>query len=633
MDDARANLFGMLAVKVGLATREQVDECLRVQQEARTTGGTVLRLGEVMARSGYLSHEQVNSILRGDFAEPGKRFGELCVQMRFCPADGVKSALAEQLRLRSGGSAERLGEIMLKQGTIKPHQLPAVLSAQGFEIAECTKCRLSYNVVVDAPASSLKCARCDRDLIMVTGYEDIDGWEIGDDIAPSETPSAKAAASEVLAAEELLAPERPAGGTVEKKLPPGRPTKRKKPAPATKEAAKAEPAAAAPQGTDKKAVDNEVSSGYLAGRKDPTLPSKEAADAESIPSYPRRDRGKDLKRKSSARYLTGRDAPSLPSEQAEQAEPVKPAPKPLQERDTVKEPPVDKEAPTDEAPLGEAPEELPDEEEAAVYGEFRIIQRLGEDALGTLYQAEHLTTGQVVAFKLIDLERTRDKGFTERFVAETKRASSLDHPNIKRVVAAGRAAGHLYYATEFVDGTSVRQIMGQKGKLPPAEAARIAGKVAEGLCHAHSRSIYHGDIRPCYIIVSAEGDVKLAECGVAKNVHENIERLVQRHGVTPFYVAPELAAPSGVADARADIYELGASLFHMVTGRPPFEGNTPLQILMRMAEEEPPKAHEVDPKVPAKLSKIIRKMMAPRIRDRFQDMDEVVDVLGRISSK
>ncbi|MHC4249465.1 MAG: serine/threonine protein kinase, partial [Planctomycetota bacterium] len=207
---------------------------------------------------------------------------------------------------------------------------------------------------------------------------------------------------------------------------------------------------------------------------------------------------------------------------------------------------------------------------------------------------------------------------------------SLEHPNLKRVIAAGRAKGRLYYASEFVAGKSVNQLIRSEGRVPLRAAARIVRAVAAGLRYAHSKNIYHGDIRPSNILVTPEGGVKLSDTGVAKNVQKNIERLIQVDGVTPFYMAPELATPRGVADARSDVYELGATYFHMVTGRPPFQGNTPLQILMRMAQEQPPAAHLVNPKVPPEVSAVIKKMMAPEFRDRYETMEEVTKELDKI---
>jgi len=155
MGDVRSSLFGALAVKAGLATREQVQECLQIQAVARGEGEAIPRLGELMAQKGYLSPEQVQAILRGDFAEPGRRFGELCVQMGFSTPGQVKEVLAEQEGMRASGPVRRIGSLMVKKGFLKSHHIPAVLSAQGFEIAECTKCSLSYNVDVKAPAHAL----------------------------------------------------------------------------------------------------------------------------------------------------------------------------------------------------------------------------------------------------------------------------------------------------------------------------------------------------------------------------------------------------------------------------------------------------------------------------------------------
>ncbi|MHC4199508.1 MAG: serine/threonine protein kinase, partial [Planctomycetota bacterium] len=418
MDEVRANLLGTLAVKAGLATREQVDECLNTQQEARTVGGTVPRLGEVMAEKGYLSREQVDAILRGDFAEPGKRFGELCTQMRFVSSEQVVAALAEQDRLRGSGTIRRIGSIMVEQGSLKPHQVPAVLSAQGFEIAECSKCRLSYNVSVNAPGSALKCARCGRDLIMVTGYEDMEETEIGGEIR--EVPLG-AAAEEPVASEEVAPP------------------------------------AAAPQPPASEAPTLEMST---------PAPAAEAAPAEAPPTAP-----------------------------------VPPAAAPPAVAEEVSPEELRKAAPEDVGPQ--------------IFGEFSTLGKIGEDSLGILYRGKHVATNQAVTLKVIDLSHTRDKAFVERFVGETKKAAGLSHANMKRVIAAGSDKGHLYYASEFVEGNSVRQLIRSEGRVSIRAATRIVRAVADALRYAHARGVFHGDIRPSYIMVGPDGKVKLAETGVA----------------------------------------------------------------------------------------------------------------------
>ncbi|MHC4505691.1 MAG: serine/threonine protein kinase, partial [Planctomycetota bacterium] len=401
--------------------------------------------------------------------------------------------------------------------------------------AECSKCRLSYNVSVNAPGSALKCARCGRDLIMVTGYEDMEETEIGGEIR--EVPLG-AAAEEPVASEEVAPP------------------------------------AAAPQPPASEAPTLEMST---------PAPAAEAAPAEAPPTAP-----------------------------------VPPAAAPPAVAEEVSPEELRKAAPEDVGPQ--------------IFGEFSTLGKIGEDSLGILYRGKHVATNQAVTLKVIDLSHTRDKAFVERFVGETKKAAGLSHANMKRVIAAGSDKGHLYYASEFVEGNSVRQLIRSEGRVSIRAATRIVRAVADALRYAHARGVFHGDIRPSYIMVGPDGKVKLAETGVAKNVRETVERFVQQDGVTPFYMAPELATPRCVADTRSDIYELGATYFHMVTGKPPFEGNTPLQILMRMAQEEPPSANVVNPGVPFEVSKVIRKMMAPEFRDRFQTMDQLIQELDQIEN-
>lgn len=485
MPDIRSSLFGTLAVKAGLATRGQVDECLKVQAEARAEGRPVPKLGELMATRGYLSGAQVQAIIRGDFAEPGQRFGELCVRMGFSTQEQVRQNLLEQGRRRHEGATIRLGTIMVRNGHLKTHQVPAVLLAQGLEMAECTKCRLMFNMDVNAPESARVCPRCGRELVMTTGFEEL------------ELPEA-----------------------VEELPPP--------------------------------------------------------AGVEEVPS---------------------------------EAEEV------TEKAEAVEKLPLEAEAPAEELP---------------VYGEFRPLEKLGEDASGVLYRAEHTTTGEAAALRLIDIEKTRDRAFLDRFIAETKRGATLRHANIKKIIAAGRALGHFYYASEFLNGKSVRQLIEKEGRIPFRAATRITRAVAEGLKYAHSQGVFHGDIRPSAILVTPDGQVKLAEVGTAKNVRQNVERLAQIHGVTPFYMAPELGTADGTTTASTDVFGLGAVYYHMVTGKPPYEGNSPLQILMRMAEEEPLPASAVDAEIPAEGSRVIQRMMSPEPLERYMSMEEVIAELDRV---
>ncbi len=597
MGEVQANLFGMLAVKAGLATRGQVEECAGLQQVERAKGGTPRRLGEIMAEKGYLSGDQVAAVLRGDFTEPGRRFGELCVLMQFSTQEQVDEAAAEQERLRGQGEPKRIGAILLELEYLSPFRIPAVLSAQGFELAECTKCRVNYNVSVRAPAMALRCKRCGRDLIMIEGYEDIDSLDVAGDIRDSGIMAAVVPLGAGMVPADQLPFDDDGGIILEEEVELEGITDEPEPV----EVEEAEEAEEVVEEAVEEAVE-EPEEGPA-----PPAPAASASYEDGIVEIPT-----EVPEPAKAAPPPAEAAPAAPAEELEEISPEEAA-----------------------AAIGGtteviAPEELPAEEEAPVFGEFRAIQRIGQDSLGVLYQAEHVKTGQVVTLKVIDVAYTRDKAFVNRFVAEAKTAATIEHPNLKRVIAAGRASGHLYYASEFVAGKSVNQLIRSEGRVPLRAAARIVRAVASGLRYAHSRNIYHGDIRPSNILVTPEGGVKLSDAGVAKNVQRNIERLIQVDGVTPFYMAPELATPRGVADARSDVYELGATYFHMVAGRPPFQGNTPLQILMRMAQEQPPAAHLVEPKVPPEVSGVIKKMMSPEFRDRFETMEAVIKELDKI---
>jgi serine/threonine-protein kinase len=263
------------------------------------------------------------------------------------------------------------------------------------------------------------------------------------------------------------------------------------------------------------------------------------------------------------------------------------------------------------------------------FGEFRTVRKIGEDALGILYKAMNVDTGEEVALKVVDLERARGRKFAERFVREARKAASLDHEALKRVTAAGRERGQLYYASEYISGKSVRQLIESEGRVSIKAANRIIRTVAEGLKHAHEQGVFHGNIRPSSILVTPDGSVKLSDTGVAKNIRENIERLVRVHGLMSFYMAPELATPQGKMDARCDIFELGATYYHMITGKPPFEGTSPLQVFMLMAEREAIPVHQVNASVPVQVSDVIKKMMAPEPEDRYQSMDELLEALRR----
>jgi len=166
-------LFGATLVRSGLATRRQVALALSIQQQRHDAGQPHMRIGDIMVERGFVTSEELSDLVAGRAPRGTKKFGDLCVRMGFLDDAQVERALAEQKRLRACGTFRRLGEILIEMKQMKAAQLPAVLGAQGFEIAECTKCRVTYNVEPGAAGRGpVTCATCGRELIFVTAYDD-----------------------------------------------------------------------------------------------------------------------------------------------------------------------------------------------------------------------------------------------------------------------------------------------------------------------------------------------------------------------------------------------------------------------------------------------------------------------------
>jgi len=316
---------------------------------------------------------------------------------------------------------------------------------------------------------------------------------------------------------------------------------------------------------------------------------------------------------------------------------VSPAPSAGEARVTATRPPAARAEPVPDTP----------------FGNFRAVEKIGRDVLGVLYKA-HDPQGQTVALKVLDREHTLDPVFARRFVRETWPAAKLSHPALKRVLASGRTKDQVfYYASEFVEGLSAKQTVESGRVFEPAELVRVARTLAEALEYAHSKGVFHGDVRPSLVLLASDGSVKLAETGVArdfwgaidrllshqgwvisdartkKDAREALETIVRERSVSLWFLAPELAAPRSVPDARTDVYGLGATLYFMATGRVPFEGASALELLSGEQGAAAP-AHELAPRVPRELGAVIAKMMAPGSVDRYQSMGEVLAALAAL---
>lgn len=261
---------------------------------------------------------------------------------------------------------------------------------------------------------------------------------------------------------------------------------------------------------------------------------------------------------------------------------------------------------------------------AATFGGYQVLAKLGANASGGLYLARKGADGPVVTLKVFSPERSRAKGFVESFSAAAKTGAQLRHPGITRVVQVGRDRGRVFCAAEYVEGRSLRSILENDKPLPVPEALRIAKRVAEVLRYAHSQGVIHGEVKPSNIVLAPGSAVKLTNFGMITNPVQNLLALARATGSTPVYVAPELAIKDALPTARNDVYSLGATLYHLLTGRPPYQGSSPLEVLLRVAQEEAAKPGTLRGALPVEVDEAVMHMLAADPEDRPEDMDQVI---------
>jgi serine/threonine-protein kinase len=265
-------------------------------------------------------------------------------------------------------------------------------------------------------------------------------------------------------------------------------------------------------------------------------------------------------------------------------------------------------------------------------GGYRILRRLGEGGMGAVYLAYHQETNRQVALKVLNESLAGNQSFVDRFYREARSGAHLNHPNIVRTYAAGKdaASGRHYLVLEFVDGLSAHALCQESGRLSIPDAVHLALDVARALEHAHSRNIVHRDIKPDNILLTRAGLAKLADLGLAKRVDEASHLTVTRQGFgTTHYMPFEQAINAKDADGRSDIYALGATLYHLLTGQVPFPGDNHLEVVEKKERGDFAAASLIVPEVPRLLDQILARMMARHPDDRYQTASELIVDLER----
>jgi len=261
---------------------------------------------------------------------------------------------------------------------------------------------------------------------------------------------------------------------------------------------------------------------------------------------------------------------------------------------------------------------------------YQLLSRLGAGAMGSVYKALHLKLNIPVALKVLRVDLAKSRTQIERLKREAQLAARLNHPNIVRSIDVGESNGFHYFAMEFVDGQTVRQIL-RKGRLKEREALSLLRDVARALEHAHGQGVIHRDVKPGNIMLSADGTVKLADLGLARGQEPSDLTLEHASIGTPQYVAPEQVRSGANATERSDLFSLGATLYQLVTGRPPFSGDSLGEIIRKVLalEFDPPES--VVPDLSIDTVYLIHRLMRANPRERYASAAELLGDLDRIA--
>ena len=273
------------------------------------------------------------------------------------------------------------------------------------------------------------------------------------------------------------------------------------------------------------------------------------------------------------------------------------------------------------------------EQKVTRIGHYELIRKLGEGGMGAVYQAKDTRNSEIIAIKVLPRSRARDKTFLQRFEQEARAAFELDHPNIVHGLDVDFADGYNFLVMEFVQGKDVYSLLEQKGRLPENEALAILEQIASALDHIHGERLGHRDIKPENILVTDQGVAKLADMGLAVDNETQGRRRITQAGIamgTPFYLSPEQIEGKQQVDIRSDIYALGATVYEMVTGRPPFDGETPAVVMMKHLNEQVPSPHDIDRTISLQFCHMLEKMMAKDPALRYQVPGELLADAQRV---
>ncbi|HZW34567.1 MAG TPA: serine/threonine-protein kinase [Isosphaeraceae bacterium] len=259
---------------------------------------------------------------------------------------------------------------------------------------------------------------------------------------------------------------------------------------------------------------------------------------------------------------------------------------------------------------------------------YQVIGKIGKGSMGVVYKARQVSVDRVVAIKILLDSLAQNKEFIKRFEREAKIAARLAHNNVVNAIDAGEVDGHYFFVMEYVEGVTIKEYLDQHKVFEEKEALRIVLAVAEALKHAYERGLIHRDIKPENVILTRGGGVKLADLGLARITDDEKWGLSEAGMAigTPYYISPEQVRGQTNIDIRADIYSLGATLYHMVTGRVPYGGESPTEVMRKHVNPNvmivPP--DHLNTKLSGGLGMVVETMMAKNREQRYHTPDDLI---------
>ena len=302
----------------------------------------------------------------------------------------------------------------------------------------------------------------------------------------------------------------------------------------------------------------------------------------------------------------------------------------------------EQDATLDAAPAPGRSEEMRQLEAAEVLAAFQghprydVTRRIGSGGMGIVFAARHRRMDRLVALKVLRPALLSRSAAVERFRLESQAAAKLTHPNIVTAYDADQAGDLHFLAMEYVAGSSLDEVLKQSRRLPVEEVCRWIAQAAAGLQYAAQHGMVHRDLKPSNLMLTADGNIKILDFGLARFASEQAPPggLTPADAVvgTPDYLAPEQAVAPATADIRADIYSLGCTMYHLLTGQPPFPVAGIVPKIMAHQNDAPAPAVALRPDLPHALDQVLQRMMAKNPRQRFQTPAEVVEALAAVNA-